>query len=244
MLGWRNIPMAGGMTAEDLKALEMTLGVTFREPSLLEQAMVHRSYFNENPGLSLPNNERLEFLGDAVLGFVVAERLYKVVPGMSEGEMTMLRSDLVRQETLARQAGSLGLGDFLLLGRGEEATGGRRRPSNLARALEAVIAAVLLDRGIVAARTFVLKVFSRELSRVASGKMNLEYKARLQQAVKDERRLVPSYRTVEISGPEHDLRYTVEVLVGEDVVGRGSGKNKKAAESEAARAALRSRGAI
>ncbi len=244
MLGGRNIPAAGGMTAEDLKELERALGVTFREPSLLEQALVHRSYFNENPGLSPPDNERLEFLGDAVLGFVVAEKLYQAAPDMSEGEMTMLRSALVRQETLAQRAASLGLGAYLLLGRGEEATGGRQRPSNLARALEAVIAAVLVDRGVVAARRFVLKLFSRELRRVGSGGMNLEYKARLQQAVQDERRLVPAYRTVETSGPEHDLRYTVEVRVGDDVVGRGSGKNKKAAESEAARAALKGRGFI
>ncbi len=122
MLGGQNIPVAGGMTAEDLKALETALGVKFREPSLLEQALVHRSYFNENPDISLPDNERLEFLGDAVLGFVVAEKLYQAVPAMSEGEMTMLRSALVRQETLAQRAASLGLGAYLLLGRGEERT--------------------------------------------------------------------------------------------------------------------------
>ncbi|MFQ5827431.1 MAG: ribonuclease III, partial [Dehalococcoidia bacterium] len=193
------------MNTEELRALEQALGITFRESSLLEQALVHRSYLNENPTFPLPNNERLEYLGDAVLGFVVAEKLYNAFPNLSEGEMTVHRSALVRQETLARRATSLGLGSYLLLGRGEEATGGRKRPSNLARALEAVIAAVLLDRGIAAARRFVLRLFSRELRRMASGRMTLEYKSQLQQLIQTERGLTPIYRTVETSGPEHDL---------------------------------------
>jgi ribonuclease-3 len=246
MLDGRNIPRAGAVKTEELKALEQALGqalgVTFRESSLLEQALVHRSYLNENPTFPLPNNERLEYLGDAVLGFVVAEKLYNAFPNLSEGEMTVLRSSLVCQETLARRAASLGLGRYLLLGRGEEATGGRKRPSNLARALEAVIAAVLQDRGIAAARKFVLKLFSRELRRMASGKQVLEYKSQLQQLIQAERQLTPIYRTVETSGPEHDLRFTVEVRVGDEVVGRGSGSSKKAAESEAARSALKDMG--
>ena len=132
----------------DLAALQQTLGISFNDLSLLEQALVHSSYINENPGFAPTSNERLEFLGDAVLGLIVAEKLYQDFPQFTEGEMTKLRSALVRRDTLARMARAIRLGDYLYLGKGEEASGGRHKPANLAGALEAVIAAIFLDQGL------------------------------------------------------------------------------------------------
>jgi ribonuclease-3 len=222
----------------DLKALQKNLKVRFKRSSLLELALVHSSYVNENPGLAATDNERLEFLGDAVLGFIVAEELYKRFPQSSEGEMTRLRSLLVRQDALARMARTIKLGDYLYLGRGEKASGGRRKPANLAGALEAVIAAIFLDRGLTAARKFFLKLADRELKKALSQGVEADYKSRLQELIQARQQQAPSYRVVEAKGPDHDRRFTVEVRVGDRVLGRGSGKNKKSAEAEAARSAL------
>jgi len=222
----------------DLAELQRSLGVSFRELSLLEQALVHSSYINENPGFGLASNERLEFLGDAVLGVVVAEKLYWDFPQFSEGEMTRVRAALVRRETLAHTARAIRLGDYLYLGRGEEASGGRRKPSNLAGALEAVIAAIFLDQGLTATKEFILKLFNEEMERVVSRGIEVDYKSRLQELSQAEQQPVPVYRLVEATGPAHDRRFTVEVKIGDTVLGRGSGKSKKTAEIEAARSAL------
>ncbi len=144
----------------DLAALQQTLGISFNDSSLLEQALVHSSYVNENPGIAPASNERLEFLGDAVLGLTVAEKLYQDFPHSAEGEMTRLRAALVRGNTLARVARTIKLGDYLYLGKGEEASGGRRKPANLAGALEAMIAAVFLDQGLTITRDFILRLFN------------------------------------------------------------------------------------
>lgn len=222
--------------ASDLASLEKGLGVAFDEPAYLEQALIHSSYVNENPAYT--DNERLEFLGDAVLGLVIAERLYREMPDASEGKMTRLRASLVSQDSLAGLALALRLGDYLRLGRGEEAGGGRTKPANLARALEAVIAAIYLDRGLTVSRDFILMVFADALDRARQEIQNLNYKSRLQELVQAGGEPSPSYRVVEMSGPDHDRSFTVEVAVGARVLGRGSGKSKKQAETEAARAAL------
>ena len=222
----------------DLAALQRTLGVSFREPSLLEMAVAHSSYINENPGIAAESNERLEFLGDAVLGLVVAEKLYQDFPELTEGEMTKLRSGLVRRDTLARVAKAIGLGDYLYLGKGEEASGGRRKTANLAGALEAVIAAVFLDRGSAIARDFVLNLLKEELLKMDSLGVGVDYKSRLQEVIQSRQQLSPTYRTIAATGPDHDRRFIVEVMVGDAVLGRGSGKSKKLAETEAARSAL------
>jgi ribonuclease-3 len=146
----------------DTAALEKRLGIEFTEPALLSLALVHSSYVNENPAAAAGHNERLEFLGDAVLDFVVAERLYRDFPDLSEGQMTRLRSALVRRETLARIARSIGLGEYLVMGKGEEASGGRDKSANLAGALEAVIAAVYLDRGVTVARRVIVRLLEAE----------------------------------------------------------------------------------
>ena len=222
----------------DLAALGQTLGISFNDLSFLEQALVHRSYINENPGLALVSNERLEFLGDAVLGLVIAEKLYLEYPQCSEGEMTKLRSALVRRDTLARIARTISLGNYLYLGKGEEASGGRYKLANLAGALEAVIAAVFLDQGSATARNFILKLLSKELQKVVSHGVETEYKSQLQELIQSRQQITPTYQLAEAVGPAHDREFTVEVRVGDTVLGRGSGKSKKAAETEAARLAL------
>lgn len=222
----------------DFVNLQATLGVNFGDLSLLQQALVHRSYLNENPNLPLASNERLEFLGDAVLSFVVAEEIYHRFPDLSEGELTKLRSALVRGETLGRVALSLNLGEYLYLGHGEEESGGRRRTRNLGSTLEAVIGAVLIDQGLDAAKSFILTILGSELERAIEDKLVADYKSRLQQVIQSKHKITPVYRTVQEVGPDHAKVFTVEVLAGDSILGQGSGPSKRAAEMEAAREAL------
>ncbi len=222
----------------DLVAVQQTLGVFFNDLALLEQALAHSSYVNENPGFAPTSNERLEFWGDAVLGFVITERLYQDFPQFSGGEMTKLRAALVRRDTLARLARAIRLGDYLYLGKGEEASGGRDKPANLAGALEAVIAAIFLDQGLAITNNFILKLFDTELERVVSQSVEVDYKSQLQELIQARQHSIPTYHVVETIGPDHDKIFTVEVRVGDTVLGRGSGKSKKMAETEAALLAL------
>lgn len=222
----------------DLAALQQILGISFNDPSLLEQALVHSSYINENPGFASTSNERLEFLGDAILDFVVAEKLYQDFPQFTEGEMTRLRAALVRRDTLTRMARAISLGDYLYLGRGEEASGGRHKPANLAGGLEAIIAAICLDQGLATTKGFILCLVDKELQRVVSRGVEVDYKSQLQELIQARYQQTPAYQLVEAVGPDHDRRFTVEVKVGDTMLSRGSGKSKKMAETEAARSAL------
>ena len=224
----------------DLAVLQKILGVSFNEPNLLKQALVHSSYLNENPGSDLGSNERLEFLGDAVLGLVIAEKLYQDFPELTEGGMTKFRSVLVSRETLARVAAAAGLGEYLCLGKGEEVGGGRQNVANLAGVLEAVIAAIFLDQGSTVARDFVLNLLNEEILKANQQGVRVDYKSRLQELIQSRQQSVPNYRLVEATGPDHDRRFTVEVEVDDKVLGSGSGKSKKMAEIEAARSALES----
>jgi ribonuclease-3 len=221
----------------DLAALQQTLGIGFNDPSLLEQALVHSSYLNENPAITA-SNERLEFLGDAVLGLVIAEELYQCLPQSPEGEMTALRSSLVRGDALARLARAISLGSHLYLGKGEEASGGQSKPANLAGALEAVIAAVFLDQGLATARAFILRLMAKELDQAIRQGIKPDYKSRLQELIQARYQQTPAYQVIQAVGPDHDRSFTIEVKMGDTVLGRGAGKNKKSAEEEAARAAL------
>ncbi len=222
----------------DLAVLQEILEVPFKDPSLLEQALVHSSYVNENPDLAPISNERLEFLGDAILGSVVAEKLYQDLPSFTEGELTKLRATLVRRDTLARVARTIGLGDYLYLGKGEEASGGRHKPVNLAGALEAVIAAIYLDQGTATTKNFILRLFNTELQKVVSQGAEVDYKSQLQELIQAREQQIPAYYVIAAKGPDHDRRFTVEVRVGDTVLGMGSGRSKKEAEIEAARSAL------
>lgn len=222
----------------DIDSIQESLKIKFENPPLLEQALIHSSYLNEYPGVGLVANERLEFLGDSILSLIVAERLYQDFPDMAEGEMTRIRSVLVRRETLAHIAAGLKLGDYLYLGKGEEAGGGRHKPANLSAALEAVIAAVFLDQGLEATREVVLGWLEEELQEVVGRGKGVDYKSRLQELVQSKYRTSPAYRTVQATGPDHDRLFTVEVRHGDRVLGKGSGKSRKLAETEAARQAL------
>jgi ribonuclease-3 len=221
----------------DWNDCQRDLGISFRQGALLEHAFVHTSYLNENPDFYLPDNERLEFLGDAILNFMVAERLYKEFPKLPEGDLTEIRASLVCRDTLAEVASSLRLGDWLLLGQGEEASGGRTKQSNLANAMEALIGAIYLDQGVAAARRFVLKQLKPELRKIKAGKMTPNYKAIVQELIQGQKKPAPVYRLAETAGPDHNKEFTAEILVEGEAMGRGTGKSKKAAESQAARAA-------
>jgi len=221
----------------DLDDLEQKTGIKFNNISLLRQALTHKSYLNENPSAGLDDNERMEFLGDALLDFVVADRLYSDFPDLPEGKLTEIRISLVRKEKLAEKASQLSLGKYLLMGKGEETTGGRKRPSNLANTFEALVAAIYLDRGLDQVRTFILDIFQNEISSVRAGDLAINYKALLQELIQDECRCLPEYEVVEATGPDHDKIFYVSVSVGETVLAIGSGKSKKTAEAEAARLA-------
>jgi ribonuclease-3 len=221
----------------DWNNCQKNLGIFFRQASLLEQAFVHLSYLNENPGFAQPSNERLEFLGDAVLNFIVTEKLYEEFPKLPEGELTKIRASLVCRDALTELASSLKLGDWLLLGRGEEANGGRAKESNLANAMEALIGALYLDQGLAKARKFILRQLKPELEKIKAGQTTPNYKALVQELVQGQKRPTPVYRLVEATGPDHSKQFTAEILVEGEALGRGIGKSKKAAESQAARAA-------
>jgi ribonuclease-3 len=222
----------------DLDALQKTLGIDFKNVSLLEKSLVHRSYLNENQGAEADSNERLEYLGDAVLGFIVAEKLYRDFPDYDEGRMTRLRSILVRRETLARISRGIRLGDYLFLGKGEDSSGGRNKSANLSCALEAIIAAVYLDQGIVKTRKMVIKLLEEEWQKAIIKPAAIDYKSRLQELIQSREQRIPSYRVTGTSGPDHIKTFNVEVRLGDQILGSGSGKSKKAAETEAAREAL------
>ena len=219
-----------------MKNLEEKLGYTFRDRSLLENALTHSSCANESRG-KLHSNERLEFLGDSVLGMVVADHLYRNHPDLPEGDLTRIRAALVCEDSLVQAARLLGLGDYLRLGRGEDAGGGRRRPSIQADAVEAVLAAVYLDGGIGSARKLIQRlILSRELEELGGTR---DYKTALQELVQRESGQVLQYRLTGEEGPDHDKRFFVEVDLNGSRVGAGSGHSKKEAEQMAAHAAIR-----
>jgi ribonuclease-3 len=222
----------------DWRELEARLNVKFKDTSLLRQALVHTSYLNENPGIDVGSNERLEFLGDAALGVVVARQLYLDYPDVDEGKLTELRAHLVRRDTLARAAAAFELGEYLFLGRGEEAAGGRRRPTNLARAYEALVGALFLDGGIARARSFIRKTLGDEIAGLRRSGMPHDPKSRLQEVIQSRWQTTPSYRLVKTEGPDHARRFTVQVMVSGRALGVGEGRSKQMAEKEAAQQAL------
>ncbi len=218
--------------------IEARIGVTFRHSDVLRQAFVHTSYLNETVEKGLHSNERLEFFGDAVLSYVVAERLFRDCPDCNEGDLTEWRGHLVRRDSLAAFARQLGLGEFLLLGRGEEAAGGRERPANLAGLFEALVGAIAIDRGLTEARRFILSALAEELRNLRGRPAPIDPKSRLQEVVQARWQRAPHYRTVREEGPEHRKVFTVEVAVQGEVLASGVGLSKQEAERAAAREAL------
>ena len=219
-----------------IKDLETAIGYRFKNITLLQNALAHSSYANERWHDSLKSNERLEFLGDSILGMVVAEHLYRNYPDRPEGELTRMRADMVCENALAAIACRVSLGEHLLLGHGEEQTGGRTRNSILADAVESVIAACFLDGGMEAARGFIDRFV---LTDVPVRKLrNADYKTALQELVQQKKNQVLTYKLTGESGPDHDKHFEVAVLLNGETVGNGCGSSKKRAEQDAARAAM------
>lgn len=221
-----------------METLEKRLGYTFRDPALLRAALYHSSYANEHRGTGIESNERLEFLGDAVLGFVTAEHLYKKHPDLPEGDLTRLRAALVCEESLHEVAQALELGSYLQLGKGEEQGGGRKRPSILADATESVFAAVYLDGGIDSARDLIHRVLLDKEREELVEERRRDYKTELQELVQRRNDQQLRYELVGSSGPDHAKEFTFRVLLNGREVGNGVGRSKKEAEQAAARSAL------
>lgn len=216
--------------------LEKAIGYRFKNISLLQNALAHSSYANERWHNSLMSNERLEFLGDSILGMTVADHLYRNFPDRPEGELTRMRADMVCEKTLAAVANRIGLGQHLLLGHGEEQGGGRSRDSILADAVESIIAACYLDGGMEPAAAFIRSFI---LCNVPVKQLhNVDYKTSLQELVQRKKNQVLTYTLIGESGPDHDKQFVVEVSLNGEVVGQGSGRSKKRAEQDAARAAI------
>jgi ribonuclease-3 len=224
-------------TAETPLEFASRLGLQFSDILLLNRALTHRSYLNEHPD-ALEDNERLEFLGDAVLDFLVGAWLYNHFPEMREGELTRMRSALVRTDTLAYFAADIGLGDVMRLGRGEDESGGRERPAILCGMFEALIGALYIESGFKAVRDFVEPMLVEAAEQVLVGRNDHDAKSLFQEWAQSQNLGTPLYRTVAAHGPDHAKSFEVEVLVDGKVYGRGVGKSKQAAAKEAARQAL------
>jgi len=224
-------------TMDEHNTLEWRLP-EFRDPSLLARALTHRSYLNEHPEVSLEDNERLEFLGDAVLDFVVGAWLYNRFPELREGRLTSLRAALVRTDTLAEFAAEVGLPARLRLGKGEAESGGRARQSLLCNAFEATLGALYLDQGLDAVRAFLQTLLPDEVERVMTDERDRDAKSVLQEWSQAKHGRTPRYHTVHAEGPDHARQFTVEVKIGEQAVGRGVGPSKQIAAQAAASDAL------
>ncbi len=221
-----------------ISELEAALGYRFQNIMLLQNALTHSSYANERWHDSLRSNERLEFLGDSVLGMVVAEHLYRIFPDRPEGDLTRMRADIVCEASLAEAARRLDIGAHLLLGHGEKQGGGRSRASILADAMESVIAACYLDGGMQVVRDVINRFILSDT--FVENRHNLDYKTMLQETVQKKKNQVIRYVLTDESGPDHDKVFSVEVLINDKVAGRGTGSSKKRAEQDAARVALAS----
>jgi ribonuclease III len=224
---------------DEFDALQRAVDYRFRDRGLLEHAMTHTSRANEDVSGGVADNESLEFLGDAVLGFVIADLLFRELPGSDEGQKSKIKASLVSTATLARQAERLALGDHLLLGRGEEKTGGRHKQALLADTYEALIAAIYLDGGIEHARAFIARDFASLLADVrAGGLVGQDYKSALQEYLQSHDQPLPEYRLAGTIGPDHRKLFQVDVVVRGAAVAQGTGASKKEAEQEAARLGL------
>ena len=221
---------------KELQLFERHAGVRFRELEFLNQAFTHRSFANEL-GESAENNERLEFLGDSVLGLAVSEYLYTSLPDQPEGELARIKSFVVSEASLSEIARGLRVDNYILIGRGEEYSGGRSKKAILADCLEAIIGAYYLDSGFQPARLFVHQMLIPEINKVLENKHAKDYKTLLQEYVQKRMKTYPKYKVVQKTGPDHDRTFWIEVHVGDRSFGAGKGKNKKEAEQEAARIA-------
>ncbi len=222
----------------ELEGLAKRLSYAFHDIHLLRQALTHRSFLNEKAGEGMESNERLEFLGDAVLSTVVSHLLIEKFPDADEGMLSKFRARLVNENTLSMLARDKGVGRFILMGKGEELTGGREKSSILADAYEAVIASVYLDGGFASAFSLVAGEFSSLIDDVSAAEVSRDYKTELQEESQDLFKVAPRYRLISETGPEHDKIFEAEVLIHDEVFGKGHGKSKKEAEQKAAMNAM------
>jgi ribonuclease-3 len=239
MVNWQqdDLPFLSQSLACALDAFQRRVGYRFHDADLLLRALTHPSYINEHPEDEIGDNQRLEFLGDAVLDFVAGAWVYRRFPDFAEGPMTRLRASLVRTETLAQLARRVGIGEVLRLGRGEEEAGGRDRDANLCDAFEAVMGALYLDGGLAVVESFVEPLIEPMAEEIRIAEADLDAKSRLQEWSQAELGITPRYRIVAERGPDHAKTFVAEALLGKDVAGQGQGRSKQAAEQEAARAA-------
>ncbi len=219
-----------------LSDIQQRIGHRFKNEELLERSLIHKSYANENRVRA--HNERLEFLGDAVLGLVISEYLMRNCPDSSEGDLSRLRAAVVSEPALANIAREIGLGGYILLGRGEEQTGGRNKDSLLANCLEALIASIYLDAGKDASEAFVIRFFEEVITKTCTARGTQDYKTELQELCQERLKQLPEYRIVSETGPDHQKQFAVELSIKGGVYGRGVGKSKKEAEQKAAKEAL------
>ncbi|MCC6347299.1 MAG: ribonuclease III [Nitrospirales bacterium] len=224
--------------SENTEGFEDSLGHRFSDKRLLRAALTHKSYHHENPDESPDHNERLEFLGDSVLGLVIAEKLFLDQVGFSEAEMSKMKSYLVKEAVLFEMASKLSLGDYLRLGKGEESTGGRQKKSVLSDAFEALIGAVFLDSGYETVKALVLDLFREKIPDVISRKEGYDFKSELQERCQSLFGVLPEYRIVKLEGEEHKRVFTAEVSINRQLYGSGVGKSKKEAQMAAAKEAF------
>lgn len=225
---------------DEIAAAQAQLGVRFNDVSLLRVALTHQSYLNENPSEGTDSNERLEFLGDSALNYIVGRHLYERLPDLPEGDLTVRRAEAVRRESLEKAARRLGIGDLLVLGRGEHASGGPERSSNMANGFEALVGAVVLDQGIEAAWKLVLRWLGPELDGQLSAETAKDPKSRLQELLQARGEPPPEYRVVSIEGPDNLPEFTIEAVVGGEAMGKGTAGRKVDAERAAAMEAVES----
>ena len=226
------------MSKQIVKKVQQELGIDFDDSELLIRALTHKSYANERREENLKDNERLEFLGDAVLDLVVNQYLFLEYPNHPEGELAQIRSVVVSAPTLAEKSREIDLGDYLLLGKGEEATGGRKRDSILADAFEAVIGSIYLDQGLEAARDFILDLLITNIENVEQGDHIQDYKTLLQELLQKNSNHRPQYEVISEQGPDHNKSFTVQVTFKDEILGVGSGSSKKRAQQSSAKEAI------
>ncbi|MES2436703.1 MAG: ribonuclease III [Patescibacteria group bacterium] len=222
----------------DFSKFEQQAGITFKDKNLLRQAFTHRSYLNENRNLKIEHNERLEFLGDAVLELVITDQLYHKYPGRPEGELTSFRSALVNSTTLANAAGKLGVNEYLLLSHGEAKDTGRARTYILANTYEALLGAIYLDQGYENTRDFIAKTIFPLIDDIVDNGLWMDAKSKFQEMAQEKLGVTPSYRTVKEAGPDHDKNFTVGVYLNNELAATGEGASKQEAEQSAARKGL------
>ncbi len=224
---------------EGIKRLEEKIGYTFKDISYLKRAMTHSSYANENKKERINNNERLEFLGDSVLGLVISEYLYSHFPNLAEGQLTKVRARIVCEASLGEAARALNIGAYMMFGRGEELTGGRERTSILSDAFEALIAALYLDGGVEVVRKFVLSHMNRIIHDAVQGKLFIDYKTRLQEVIQIKKGNRIKYEIFNEEGPDHSKVFYTHVKLNDEIIGVGKGRSKKESEQEAAKEGLK-----